>query len=65
VIGRSVAVAAVAALVVVALLRMSFAVDKQQTGGMLSGNALQVIGWATFGLLMAIQLILAAGRERE
>ena len=65
VIGRSVAVAAVAALVVVMLLRMSFAVDKQQTGGMLSGNALQVIGWATFGLLMAIQLILAAGRERE
>jgi hypothetical protein len=41
------------------------AFDKQQTGGMLGGGALQVIGWATFGLLMAIQVILAAGRERE
>jgi hypothetical protein len=32
---------------------------------MLGGGALQVIGWATFGLLMAIQLILAAGQDRE
>ena len=65
VIGRSLAGAAVAALVVVALVRLSFAFDKQQTGGVLSGGALQVIGWATFGLLTAIQLILAAGRERR
>ena len=65
VLGRSVAVAAVAAIVVVALVRLSFAFDKQQSGTMLSGGALQLIGWATFGLLMAIQLILAAGRERQ
>ena len=62
--GRSVVVAAVTALGVVALVRM-VAFDEQQTGGMLGGGALQVIGWATFGLLMAIQLILAAGQERE
>jgi eukaryotic-like serine/threonine-protein kinase len=61
---RSVVVAAVTALGVVALMRM-FAFDEQQTGGMLGGGALQVIGWATFGLLMAIQLILAAGQDRE
>jgi eukaryotic-like serine/threonine-protein kinase len=64
VLGRSVVVAAVTALGVVTLVRM-VAIDEQQTGGMLGGAALQVIGWATFGLLMAIQLILAAGRERE
>jgi len=64
VIGRSVVVATVAAIVVVALVRLSFAFDKQQAGGVLSGGALQLIGWATFGLLMAIQLILA-GRERQ
>lgn len=63
-LGRSVVVAAVTALGVVALVRM-VAFDRQQTGGMLGGGALQVVGWATFGLLMAIQLILAAGRERE
>ena len=57
--------AAVAAIVVVALVRLSFAFDKQQSGTMLSGGALQLIGWATFGLLMAVQLILAAGRDRE
>jgi hypothetical protein len=61
---RSVVVAAVTALGVVALVRM-VASDGQQTGGMLGGAALQVIGWATFGLLMAIQLILAAGQDRE
>jgi len=64
-VGRSVVVAAVAAIVVVVLLRLSFAFDKQQTGGMLSGGALQVIGWATFGLAMVIQLILSMGRERQ
>ena len=63
-LGRSVVVAAVTALGVVALVRM-VAFDRQQTGGMLGGAALQVIGWATFGLLMAIQFILAAGRERQ
>jgi serine/threonine protein kinase len=63
-LGRSVVVAAVTALGVVALVRM-VASDEQQTGGMLGGGALQVIGWATFGLLMAIQLILAAGQDRE
>jgi eukaryotic-like serine/threonine-protein kinase len=61
---RSVVVAAVTALGAVALVRM-VAFDEQQTGGMLGGGALQVIGWATFGLLMAIQLILAAGQDRE
>jgi serine/threonine protein kinase len=65
VIGRSVAVAAVTAIVVVALVRLSFAFDKQKTGGMLSGGALLMIGLATFGFLMAIQLIMAGGRERE
>ena len=65
VIGRSVAVAAVTAIVVVALVRLSFAFDKQKTGGMLSGGALLMIGLATFGLLIAIQLIMAGGRERE
>jgi hypothetical protein len=63
-LGRSVVVAAVTALGAVALVRM-VASDEQQTGGMLGGGALQVIGWATFGLLMAIQLILAAGQDRE
>jgi serine/threonine protein kinase len=63
-LGRSVVVAAVAALGVVSLVRM-VAFDEQQAGGMLGGGALQVIGWATFGLLMAIQLILAAGQDRE
>ena len=65
VIGRSVVVAAVAAVVIVALVRLSYAFDKQQTGGVLSGGALQVIGFAAFGLVLAIQLILAAGRERQ
>ena len=64
VLGRSVVVAAVAAVVIVALVRLSFAFDKQQAGGVLSGGALQAIGWAAFGLVMAIQLILA-GRERQ
>jgi serine/threonine protein kinase len=65
VLGRSLVVAAVAALVVVAILRMFFAFDSQQAGGPLGGGALQVIGWATFGLLMAIQLILVLGRDRQ
>ena len=65
VLARSVAVAAVAALVVVALVGMSFAFDKQKTGGVFSGGALQVIGWAAFGLFFAIQLIMAAGRDRQ
>jgi len=65
VLGRSFLVAVAAALVTMALLRLSFAFDRQQTGGLLSGWALRVIGLATFGVTMAIQLILAMGRERQ
>jgi serine/threonine protein kinase len=65
ILGRSVGVAGVAAMVVVAALRLSFGFDKQPGAGLFGGGALQVIGWATFGLVMAIQLILALGRARQ
>jgi serine/threonine protein kinase len=65
ILGRSVGVASVAALIVVSALRLSVGFDKQPGAGLLGGGALQVIGWATFGLVMAIQLIMSLSRARQ
>ena len=59
---RSVVVAAVAAVVAVSLLRMAFGVERAPAGGTLGGGAVRVIGWAVFGLVVALQWIMAIGR---
>ena len=65
VLGRSVVVAAVVAVVVVSIIRASLGVNRPLGGGMLGGAAIPVIGWSVFGLLVAVQLLVASGRDRK
>lgn len=63
VLARSVGVAAVVAVVVVSVVRMATGVGGTPVAGIPSREAIAVIGWAVFGLLVAVQLIMALGRE--
>lgn len=62
---RSTFVAAVAAVVVVSVVRLAFGGGSTTGAGVLGGGAIGVIGWAVFGLAVAIQVILALGREQR
>ena len=62
VLARSIAVAAVTALVFAVLMRMVFGIDREAADGLFGGTGIQVLSWAAFGLMMAAQMIAEVGR---
>jgi len=67
IVARSVFVATVAALILAVLSRSVLGVDPAGVDGGIRGILPTVLGWAVFGLLLVVQLILAAvnAAERE
>ena len=64
-VARSIAVAAVTAGVFTMLMRMVRGIDPDAAGGLLGGGTIDVLGWAAFGVMMAVQWIAAAGRAEH
>ena len=62
-VGRSLAVAAVAAVVFTMLVRIVWSIAPAAAGGLLGKGSVDVLGWAVFGLAVVVQIILALGRS--
>ena len=61
---RSIAVAAVTAVVFITLMRMVGGIDPGAADGLLGGGVLNALGWGVFGVMMAVQWIAAIGRAQ-
>jgi serine/threonine protein kinase len=59
---RSIAVAAVTAVVFTGLMRIVSGIDPKAAGGLIGGGVLDVLGWAVFGLMIVVQVLAALGR---
>jgi eukaryotic-like serine/threonine-protein kinase len=62
---RSIAVAAVTAVVFTLLMRMVGGIDPDAADGLFGGGVLNALGWGVFGVMMAVQWIAAMGRAER
>jgi serine/threonine protein kinase len=60
---RSVAVATVTAVVFMLVMRMVFGIDRSTANAVFGPRGLVWLGWVAFGLMLAAQLMAAAGRR--
>jgi hypothetical protein len=65
ILARSVFVATVAALILAVLSRLVLGVDPAGGNNGIKGVLPAVVGWAVFGLVLVVQLILAAVNAAE